>query len=240
MNAATVNGFSDLLFGLPPADPYVILCLQKGQGNDYTLWAYKSDQAWRNVAPIPLTQTDLFVVTADANFFMSGYPQHAGGYVYFMLVRMASTMPVAQRNKILVEAAQKHDRLLAVTPQAEVVALLQSVPDAVPTISVMYTINFKERLYTLQSFRPYYQEPVERSLLLDPLGFEMALRVTGWRMADPPLHMKDHVYCALLVRGDAPERYLLSSTTDLQSYQKREEGFSNRFRRQVGSPVMAG
>lgn len=249
MQQPIVNTFRDLLFQLPESDKYVILCTQKMANGVYNVLATKGNDEWKLVqssCQVTTTERSMGSDSDAVGMALAGYPQNRNGYTYFLFIRYTAALSVTswKLTEILTDAVQKHDQVVAAPPQAEVVAILQALAENVHMVTVYYTIDFATRTYQMTQYRVCGMLPTEYGVELDPLGFEMALKIAGWRMADPPNYKTqnnftgyargtNNNYTAILMRDDDGPRYMISSVTDRQERRKREQGIAAHFMRKV-------
>lgn len=253
MSIAHVNVFSDLLLELPKEDMYVVFCTQQNADGTYRILSYKSELPWSHVDPTCQPVIDpntLYTESSVRDMIMADRPMKVKGYTYIMLIRCEFTMSQQNRTALLNGIIEKHDRLVRVEPQKDIVAILAEVADDVYQIGIHYTINFKHVRYTMKAYRIGRGEEVARDLVLDPLGFEAAIKAYGWCMCDAPAHTARQsqyiddegipyflhdVYYALLIRaeGHSGPTFLISSATDVQDYRRRKEGIAAHFKSQI-------
>jgi hypothetical protein len=238
MNQVNVNTISELLSSQTPEDQFFVVCCSKSVNGVYTVHGIKGHGDWENVppsTPIKATEKELIDTFTANDLFLGVYPQNTAGYTYYLIVRYTADLPMAQRPKIIQAIIEAHDRIFDVQPQQEIVDLMADVPDNVHLISMGFTIDFNTRTYSAEFWRYLGHTPIEVDIILDPLRFDAALRLFGWRMADPPTfnNRNNHTgfvrgtnknYTATLARNLEGERYLLSSQTDRQENKKRERG----------------
>lgn len=253
MNQPDVNTIYDLLSSQSQEDPFFVLCCSKAVNGIYTVHAIKGQGAWENVPPssqIRLSEKDLMDALSKSDLFLGGYPQNTAGYTYYMAVRFTADIPVNNRVKIMAQVIKDHDRVFDVQPQKEIVDLMADVPDNIHLISLGYTIDFATRTYTGEFWRYLSHTPIEIDFVLDPLRFDAALRLYGWRMADPPTFnaRNNHTgfvrgtnkhYTATLSRGLDGERYLLNSETDRQEYKRKQQGMAAHMARTMAENAAA-
>lgn len=248
MNQASVNTIYDLLSTQAQEDPFFILCCSKAPSGVHTVHAIKPGQKpWANVppsAPISANEKELTDAIAASDMYLGGFPRTVSGCTYYMAVRFIADFPINQRVKVMDAATESHDRIFEVQPQKEIVDLLSDTPENIHIISMGFTIDFDTRTYTAEFWRYLGYTPIEIDFPLDPLRFDAALRLFGWRMSDPPhFNIRNNYtgyargtnkhYTATIVRNLEGERYMLSSQTDRQEIRKKEIGSAARLTRQL-------
>lgn len=220
----------DLFQSIAPETPSAVLCMRADSKENVTIMACKSgDKTWQNWAePISGTNNELYASITRAGWDMATYPVVISGFMYQLFVNLNgdhTPLPRVELSRQLQITAQAHNRTFTVEPQAEVLDLLLSIPDNSATL--VTSILFKERKYTILSWRSASSSGVEM-LEVDPPAFESALRVSGWRQSQQPIHQTGNKYNVLIEKSEGP-RYLITEKTDLQDYKEREESLVAHF-----------
>lgn len=225
---------SNLFDTLDSSVPSVTLC-SRITGKEVTVMAYKpQDKPWINLeAPQPCYSNSEFYTLCDsAQFSMASFPVVNAGYSYQTFVNLNADQPVSlstgEIGRLLKIIADAHNRTFFVTPDSNMLILLSHIPQECDLATVICMIEFKERRYTVLSWRCAQGAGYE-SFVVDPAAFESALRLSGWRQIDPPSHQDGKKYHVMISRNLDGARYALSDRTDLQTYRKKEESLVSHF-----------
>lgn len=235
MNEPFVNTIFKLFERIQGAD-HVVLCtlVDPADKNRFTVWAINTGEGWCNVpGGAVATIFDLGNLERGAGYYEQTHVVTVGGFTYRILHNLDAQPPLnrVQAAARLADLAHKHKPSFYVPPQAEIDAVLARLRGP-KQICFEFTIDFKQRIYTLQMIRPYGEQNLAYEIPLDPPAFDSALRERGYYMADPPTHLGGNLYAALCVRGETAARRLITDATDRQANHARNEWMTQRAERQ--------
>lgn len=224
----------DVFSSLDPSVPSITLC-SRNDGNLITVMAYKpADKPWVNLeAPQEALSSQEFYVLCDKSAIaMASFPVLIAGYSYQTFVNLNADNPfnlsTGETGRLLKIIADAHDRTFFVAPDSNMQMLLSHIPHECDLATIICSIEFKERRYTVLAWRCSTGSGVEK-FVVDPAAFDSALRLSGWRQIDPPSHQDGKKYHVMIARNNDGPRYSLTDRTDLQAYKTREESLVNHF-----------